>query len=391
MSDTLEFAMELIRRASITPDDEGCQDLMIERLESAGFNIERMPFTETGATEDNNLAEKKYDPVMNFWATHGNEGPVLCFAGHTDVVPPGPLESWDRDPFDPVIEDGMLHGRGAADMKGALAAMVNAAVQFVKDHPDHKGTLAFLITSDEEGRARAGTKMCVEALTNRGQKIDWCVIGEPSSTDVLGDAVKVGRRGSLSGMLTVHGVQGHVAYPHLAENPIETFAPALAEIYATKLDDGNEFFPPSSFQVVQLESGTGFPNVTPGSLYTRFNFRYSTVWHHDQLKEHISGILDKHNLKYTLDWHLSGEPFITEGGELIDAVVEAVKSQTGITPELSTSGGTSDGRFISPAGAQVVELGVSNATIHKPNEHMPASDIPLMEQTYVDIMRRLLS
>jgi len=379
MSDTLEFAMELIRRASITPEDLGCQDLMIERLRNAGFQIEDMAFTEEG-----------YDPVANFYATHGDEGPVLCFAGHTDVVPPGPLDTWDRDPFEPAIVDGMLHGRGSADMKAALAAMVNAAVQFVTDHPNHKGTLAFLITSDEEGRARAGTKMCVEKLTARGDKIDWCVIGEPSSTHVLGDAVKVGRRGSLSGMLTVHGVQGHVAYPHLAENPIETFAPVLTEIYATKLDDGNEFFPPSSFQVVQLESGTGFPNVTPGSLYTRFNFRYSTEWHHEQLKDHIRKILDKHELKYTLEWHLSGEPFLTEGGELIDAVKKAVKSQTGIDPELSTSGGTSDGRFISPAGAQVVEFGVSNATIHKPNEHMPASDIPIMEQTYADIMRRLL-
>jgi len=396
MSDTLEFAKELISRASVTPEDLGCQDLMIERLEAAGFNVERMPFAESGETEDNNLAEKKYDPVMNFWATHGdstaeNQGPTLCFAGHTDVVPPGPLEAWDRDPFEPVVEDGILYGRGSADMKAALAAMVNAAVQFVTENPDHKGRLAFLITSDEEGRARAGTKMCVEELTKRGEKIEWCVIGEPSSTTELGDAIKVGRRGSLSGMLTVHGVQGHVAYPHLADNPIETFAPALTEIYATKLDDGNEFFPPSSFQVVQLESGTGFPNVTPGSLYTRFNFRYSTVWHHDELKKHISDILDKHKLKYTLDWHLSGEPFLTDGGELIPAVVEAVKANTGNTPELSTSGGTSDGRFISPAGAQVVELGVTNATIHKPNECMPAGDVPVMEAIYLDVMRSMLT
>ena len=379
MSETIEFARELIRRASVTPDDQGCQALMIDRLRAAGFTIEDMSFTESG-----------YDPVANFFATHGTEGPVLCFAGHTDVVPPGPLENWDRDPYDPVIEDGVLYGRGSADMKGSLAAMVNAAVDFVSTNPDHTGTLAFLITSDEEGRASAGTKMCIEALTKRGQKIDWCVIGEPSSTKVLGDAIKVGRRGSLSGMLTVRGVQGHVAYPHLAENPIETFAPVLTEIYATKLDDGNAYFPPSSFQVVQLESGTGFPNVTPGSLYTRFNFRYSTEWTYLQLQEHIEKILDKHKLKYTLDWHLSGEPFLTDGGELIDTVVAAVQANTGITPELSTSGGTSDGRFISPAGAQVVELGVSNATIHKPNECMQLAEIDGMQRCYRDIMQRLL-
>ncbi len=380
MTDTIEFARELIRRASVTPADEGCQALMLDRLRAAGFEIEDMAFTEDG-----------YDPVCNFWARHGTEGPVLCFAGHTDVVPPGPLENWDRDPYDPIIEEGVLYGRGSADMKGALAAMVNAAVDFVGEYPDHKGSLAFLITSDEEGRARAGTKMCIEKLTARGEKIDWCVIGEPSSTTQLGDAVKVGRRGSLSGMLTVHGVQGHVAYPHLADNPIESFAPVLTELYATPLDDGNEYFPPTSFQVVQLESGTGFPNVTPGSLYTRFNFRYSTVWTHTQLKTHLENILDKHELNYTLEWHLSGKPFITEGGELIEAVQAAVKASTGLDPELSTSGGTSDGRFISPAGAQVVEFGVSNATIHKPNECMQVADIDIMKKTYQDIMVRMLS
>ncbi|MDG1462951.1 MAG: succinyl-diaminopimelate desuccinylase [Gammaproteobacteria bacterium] len=379
MSDTIEFARELIRRASVTPADEGCQALMLDKLHAAGFEIEHMAFTEEG-----------YDQVLNFWAYHGNGEQTLCFAGHTDVVPPGPLESWERDPYDPVIEDGVLYGRGSADMKGALAAMVNAAVGFVEECPDHTGRLAFLITSDEEGRARAGTKMCVEKLTARGEKIDWCVIGEPSSTTLLGDAIKVGRRGSLSGMLTVHGVQGHVAYPHLADNPIESFAPVLAEIYATPLDDGNEFFPPTSFQVVQLESGTGFPNVTPGSLFTRFNFRYSTVWSHTQLKTHIENILDKHAINYTLEWHLSGEPFITEGGELVAAVQAAVKANTGIDPELSTSGGTSDGRFISPAGAQVVEFGVSNATIHKPNECMQVADIEIMEKTYKDIMLQML-
>ena len=380
MSDTIEFARELIRRASVTPADEGCQELMIERLRNAGFDIEDMAFT-----------EEDYDPVCNFWARHGSEGPILCFAGHTDVVPPGPAETWERDPYDPIIEDGMLYGRGSADMKGALAAMVNAAVSYVTENPNHKGTLAFLITSDEEGRARAGTKMCIKKLSARGEKIDWCVIGEPSSTTVLGDAIKVGRRGSLSGMLTVHGVQGHVAYPHLANNPIEEFAPVLNEIYATELDNGNEFFPPTSFQVVQLESGTGAPNVTPGSLYTRFNFRYSTVWTHQQLQDHIQAILDKHQLKYSLEWHLSGEPFITEGGELVEAVCAAVKANTGIDPELSTSGGTSDGRFIAPTGTQVVELGVSNATIHKPNECMRVDEIDGMERCFLNIMQRMLT
>lgn len=379
---TTQFAIELIERESVTPEDAGCQELIAERLTAAGFTTEQLDFAEEGGPGNE---------VRNLWATHGNSTPVLCFAGHTDVVPPGPLEDWNTDPFTAEIKGDKLYGRGTADMKAALAGMVDAAVGFVKENPDHKGTLAFLITSDEEGRAQGGTKAAIQALQDRGTHIDWCVIGEPSSTSELGDAVKVGRRGSLSGMLKVHGVQGHVAYPHLADNPIERFAPVLAEIYAHRLDEGNEYFPPSSFQVVQLESGTGFPNVTPGELYTRFNFRYSTVWNHEQIKELVSSILDKHGLDYTLDWHLSGEPFLTEGGELIPAVQHAVKAVTGCEPELSTSGGTSDGRFISPAGAEVVEFGAINATIHKANEEILLADIGRMRDTYSLILNKLLA
>ncbi len=374
MNSTLDFAMELIARPSVTPDDKGCQQLMTDKLAAAGFMIENL----------------RYGDVDNFWATHGSGRPVLCFAGHTDVVPPGPAADWDSDPFTPEIRDGKLYGRGAADMKAALAAMVDAVTEFVGAHPDHAGTIAFLITSDEEGPAQDGTKAVIKALQARGEKIDWCVIGEPSSTQTLGDVIKVGRRGSLSGMLRVHGVQGHVAYPHLADNPIEKFAPALTELYATRLDDGNEFFPPSSFQVVQLESGTGFPNVTPGELYTRFNFRYSTQWHHEGIKQRIAEILDKHKLNYTLDWHLSGEPFLTEGGDLIPAVQAAVHEVTGLDPELSTTGGTSDGRFISPAGAEVVEIGAVNASIHKVNEEILVADIDRMKAIYRNILERLL-
>ncbi len=382
MDRTVQFAIDLIEMESVTPDDGGCQDALAERLKAVGFTIEEMPYGEEGDAGND---------VRNLWAKHGTEGPVLCFAGHTDVVPPGPLEEWDTNPFKAEIKGDMLVGRGAADMKSSLAAMTDAATDFVKANPDHKGTLAFLITSDEEGRAQGGTKAAIRELTERGEKIDWCVIGEPSSSNELGDAVKVGRRGSLSGMLTVHGVQGHVAYPQLADNPIQRFAPVLDELYKTRLDEGNEFFPPSSFQVVQIQSGTGFPNLTPGELYTRFNFRYSTVWTHEEIKVHVAGILDKHKLNYTLDWHLSGEPFVTEGGELIPAVQAAIKEVTGLDPELSTSGGTSDGRFISPAGADVVEFGAINATIHKVNEEVLISDIPRMRDTYIKILERLLS
>jgi succinyl-diaminopimelate desuccinylase len=382
MNPTLQFAIDLIELESVTPEDAGCMDLITTRLEAAGFTTERLNYGEEGGPGDD---------VSNLWATHGSGSPLLCFAGHTDVVPTGPLEEWQSNPFKAEIRDDKLFGRGAADMKCSLAAMTDAASSFVTEHPDHHGTIAFLITSDEEGRAQGGTKETIRTLNERGVHIDWCVIGEPSSSHELGDTIKVGRRGSLSGMLTVHGVQGHVAYPQLADNPIERFAPVLAELYAMSLDNGNNFFPPSSFQVVQLQSGTGFPNVTPGELFTRFNFRYSTVWDHEQLKEHVAKILDGHKLKYTLDWHLSGEPFLTEGGELIPAMQQAVKTVTGLDPELSTSGGTSDGRFISPAGAQVVEFGAVNATIHKADEEILVADIERMRATHVEILRLLMT
>jgi succinyl-diaminopimelate desuccinylase len=385
MNPTLQFAIDLINLESVTPEDAGCMELIAARLEAAGFATERLNYGEEGGPGDD---------VSNLWATHGNHdsgSPLLCFAGHTDVVPTGPLEEWHSDPFKAETREDKLFGRGAADMKCSLAAMVDAATSFVTEHPEHPGCIAFLITSDEEGRAQGGTKETIQTLSERGVQIDWCVIGEPSSSNELGDTIKVGRRGSLSGMLTVHGVQGHVAYPQLADNPIERFAPILAELYAMTLDDGNEYFPPSSFQVVQLQSGTGFPNVTPGELFTRFNFRYSTVWNHEELKEHVATLLNKHKLEYTLDWHLSGEPFLTEGGELIPAVQQAVKTVTGLDTELSTSGGTSDGRFISPAGAQVVEFGAVNKTIHKADEEILVADIERMRATHAEILRLLMT
>ncbi len=374
MSSTLEFAQELIRCQSLTPDDAGCQALIARRLKSAGFSAESMVFGE----------------VTNLWARRGSSGPVFCFAGHTDVVSPGAPAEWHSDPFDPQIKDGILVGRGAADMKTALAAMVDAAITFSATHPNHKGSLTFLITSDEEGRARDGTKRVIETLEARGERIDLCVIGEPTSTSELGDTVKIGRRGSLSGMLTIHGIEGHVAYPHLISNPIESFSPVLAELYSDWLDEGNEYFPPSSFQVVNIASGTESPNVTPSELKARFNFRYSTEWSSDSLQQHVEQLFTKHGLDFSIDWHLSGAPFITEGGKLIEAVRDAVQASTGRTPELSTSGGTSDGRFVSPAGAQVVEFGAVNTSIHKPNEQIPVDDIELMRQTYVGILERVL-
>ncbi|MDH3978335.1 MAG: succinyl-diaminopimelate desuccinylase [Gammaproteobacteria bacterium] len=374
MTDTLELTRQLISRRSVTPEDEGCQKLMAERLEALGFKCEVMVFGE----------------VTNLWARRGTDGPVFCFAGHTDVVPPGPAEDWNTDPFDPVIQGDVLYGRGAADMKASLAAMIDATTEFVEKHPDHKGSIAFLITSDEEGRARDGTKKVIETLDARNEKIDWCVIGEPSCTNALGDTIRVGRRGSLSGMLTVKGVQGHVAYPQLADNPIERFAPVLADLYSQTLDEGNDYFPPTSFQVVQLESGTGFPNVTPGSLYTRFNFRYSTVWTYQKLQQFVEQLLDRHEMTYSLEWHLSGEPFFTEEGALTAAISEAVKEVTGVTPELSTGGGTSDGRFIAPSGADVVEFGPINASIHKVNENIAIADIDRLRATYLSTMEKML-
>lgn len=374
MDETLSFAQELIRRPSVTPEDAGCQALLAARLTTAGFRTETLQFGE----------------VTNLWARRGTGGPVLCFAGHTDVVPPGPREEWATDPFVPEIRDGILYGRGAADMKASLAAMVDASVEFVGRHPDHRGSIAFLITSDEEGRARDGTKRVMEVLGGRGDHIDWCVIGEPSCERRLGDTIRVGRRGSLSAVATVHGVAGHVAYPHLARNPIQAFAPVLDRLYASPLDDGNEFFPPSSFQVVRLESVGDAVNVTPATLTTRFNFRYSTVWTHQQLRDHVESLFREAGLDYSIDWHLSGEPFLTPPGVLTEVARDAVREVTGETPALSTGGGTSDGRFIAPSGTHVIEFGAVNATIHKPNEQIPLADIATIRRVYGEILRRLL-
>lgn len=374
MNATLDLTKDFIARASVTPEDAGCQQLMADRLTALGFSIEHMPFGD----------------VKNLWARRGTSGPVFCFAGHTDVVPAGSLDQWDTDPFAPEIRDGILYGRGAADMKASLAAMIVATEAFVERHPEHAGSIAFLITSDEEGRARDGTKKVIEALSARGEKIDWCVIGEPSCHAELGDVIRIGRRGSLSGMLTVHGQQGHVAYPQLADNPIQKFAPILAELFTHVLDEGNEFFPPTSFQVVRLESDAGAPNVIPGSLHARFNFRYSTVWTYGKLQNFVEQFFDDRELSYTLEWHLSGEPFLTPVEKLAQASREAVLEVTGVEPEFSTGGGTSDGRFIAPSGAHVIEFGPINATIHKVNEQVAVADIDRLRQVYLSIMEKML-
>lgn len=364
----------LIRRQSVTPDDAGCQDIIADRLAALGFRCESMPFGD----------------VSNLWARRGRASPVFCFAGHTDVVPAGPAEAWNSDPFEPIVRDGLMYGRGTADMKSGLAAMVVAIEKFIADNPDHTGSIAMLITSDEEGRARDGTLKVVEALSARGESIDWCVIGEPSSDTAFGDTMRIGRRGSLSGMLTVSGVQGHVAYPQLAINPIHRFAPVLAELQETEWDQGNAYFPPTSFQVVNIQSDGGAVNVTPGKLTARFNFRYSTEWQHESLQSKVHAMLDAHGIDYELDWHLSGEPFLTKPGRLIDAASSAVEELTGRRPELSTGGGTSDGRFISPAGADVVEFGPVNASIHKIDEHVRIDDVITLSAVYYRIMERLL-
>jgi len=375
MTDLLEFTQQLIRRQSVSPDDAGCQELIAERLKQIGFTCETL----------------QYGEVTNLWARRGESSPVFCFAGHTDVVPTGPKDQWDSDPFVPEIRDGILYGRGAADMKASLAAMLSATEEFIAKNPEHPGSIAFLITSDEEGRARDGTKKVMETLDARGDKIDWCLIGEPSCNEQLGDTIRIGRRGSLSGMLTIHGQQGHVAYPQLADNPIQRFAPVLADLYKQTLDTGNEFFPPTSFQVVHIESGSDAPNVTPDSLYTRFNFRYSTVWTHQQLQQHVENILNKNGLDYTLEWHLSGAPFLTPEDRLSQATQQAVIEVTGVTPELSTGGGTSDGRFIAPSGTHVVEFGPINKSIHKVNEHIRVDAIEQLKNVYLKTLENLLS
>jgi len=374
-SATIELALDLISRASVTPEDAGCQQTMISRLQALGFNAELLRFEE----------------VDNFWARRGNTGPLFAFAGHTDVVPTGPLDQWDSAPFKPEILDGMLYGRGAADMKGSLAAFVTACERFVAKHPDHKGSIALLITSDEEGPSVNGTVKVVQHLEAREEKIDWCLVGEPSSTNKVGDVIKNGRRGSLGARLVVQGIQGHVAYPHLAENPIHRIAPVLAELAAEEWDQGNDFFPATTFQVSNINAGTGATNVIPGEVEVIFNFRFSTELTAETLQQRVEAIFDKHQLKYQIDWNLSGQPFLTPEGKLVSAACEAIQELTGYASELSTAGGTSDGRFIAPTGAQVLELGPVNATIHKVNECVSTEDLDTLSDIYERIMEKLLT
>ncbi|EOD56208.1 succinyl-diaminopimelate desuccinylase [Aeromonas molluscorum] len=375
MSTVITLAKDLIRRPSVTPLDEGCQTLMSERLARLGFVIEPMVFEDT----------------TNLWARRGTEGPLFCFAGHTDVVPAGPLDKWHTPPFEPTIMDGILYGRGAADMKGSLAAMVVATERFVAAHPDHQGSIAFLITSDEEGPFINGTVRVIEALEARNEKIRWCIVGEPSSTSEVGDVVKNGRRGSITGDLLVRGVQGHVAYPHLADNPIHKAAPALAELASTVWDQGNDYFPPTSFQIANIQSGTGASNVIPGELHVQFNFRFSTELTDLDIRQRVESLLNRHGLDYELTWTLSGQPFLTGTGALLEAAVAAIESVNGQRPALLTTGGTSDGRFIAPTGAEVIELGPVNATIHKVNECVKAEDLDLLADMYQGVLERLLA
>jgi len=375
MSPTVALTEDLLRRPSVSPEDHGCIDVICARLEPLGFRNERL----------------RFGPVENLWARRGDDGPVLCFAGHTDVVPTGPREDWRTEPFEPCVVDGMLYARGAADMKSSLAAMVTATERFVAQHPAHAGSLAFLFTSDEEGPSVDGTRRVMEVLEARHEKIDWCVVGEPTSSDILGDTIKVGRRGSLSGRLTVHGMQGHIAYPQLAENPVHGFAPALAELVGMHWDAGNEFFQPTTFQVSNIAAGTGAPNVIPGELKARFNLRFSTEQTVERLQQRVLEVLDRHQVKYSLEWFVSGLPFLTHPGTLTAAVEQAVRDTMGRAPRFSTTGGTSDGRFIAPTGAQVVELGVVNATIHKVNECVRVEDIDTLSRAYERIMELLLT
>ena len=374
MSQVLDLTKTLVERASITPEDAGCQALMIARLEAVGFTVERMRFGE----------------VDNFWARRGDQGPLLCFAGHTDVVPTGPAEAWRSAPFVPTERDGCLWGRGTADMKASLAAMVVAVEEFLAARPAPAGSIAFLITSDEEGPAQDGTKAVIEALEGRGEKIDWCLVGEPSSRERLGDMLRIGRRGSLSGDLVVSGVQGHVAYPESAVNPLHKLAPVLAELVSLEWDPGNEAFPPTSFQLTNLHSGTGFRNVIPGSAELKFNIRYSTEQTMESLQARIHEIMDRHGLDYRIAWRDAGRPFLTPPGQFLEAVREVVREVAGVDPELSTGGGTSDGRFIAPTGADVVELGPINASIHKIDEHVRIADLEPLKDLYLGILRRLL-
>ena len=375
MSEVLELACELISRASVTPDDAGCQALLGARLARAGFAIESLRFGQ----------------VDNLWASHGSGAPVLVLLGHTDVVPPGPTRAWASDPFVPVVRDGVLYGRGAADMKGSVAAFVVAAGRFVAANPDHPGTLALLLTSDEEGDAIDGVRKVAATFRERGQRIDWCITGEPSSTARLGDLLRVGRRGSLSGTLVVKGVQGHVAYPHKARNPIHQAAPALAELVARQWDAGYESFPRTSLQISNLHAGAGANNVIPGELQVLFNLRYNPHWDAPRLEREITALLDRHGLEYELRWHRSGEPFHTPEGRLRAVAREVLAGFSGAPPEESTGGGTSDARFIAPLGAQCIEIGPVNASIHQVDEHVSVADLEALPDLYLRLVERLLS
>ena len=378
MTATLDLAKQLINIPSVTPDDLGCQKIIAERLSNIGFKIEHLRFGE----------------VDNLWARVGTQAPLFVFAGHTDVVPTGPVEQWSNDPFTPTIVNEVMTARGTADMKSSIAAMVCACETFLANKKDHgaakmAGSIAFLITSDEEGPAIDGTVKVLQHLAHNNEKIDWCLVGEPSSTHTIGDVIKNGRRGSFSGDLTIHGVQGHIAYPHLAKNPIHLFAGALQDLCNEVWDNGNDFFPPTSFQISNIHGGTGASNVIPGDLNVQFNLRFSTEITDQQIKQRIEAILNKHQLEYTINWSLSGQPFLTSGGELVEATKQAIKSVCDIETELSTAGGTSDGRFIAPTGAQVVELGPVNESIHKIDENINIVELEKLTVVYTEILERL--
>ena len=374
MTATLDLAKQLISIPSVTPDDMGCQKIIADRLSKIGFKIENL----------------RYGEVDNLWARYGSQSPLFVFAGHTDVVPTGPVEKWRSDPFTPTIVNDVMTGRGTADMKSSIAAMICACENFLQDKKGIVGSIAFLITSDEEGPATDGTVKVVEQLQNNNEKIDWCLVGEPSSTSTLGDVIKNGRRGSIGGDLTIHGVQGHIAYPHLAKNPIHLFADAMQALCNEVWDNGNDFFPPTSFQISNINAGTGASNVIPGDLNVQFNLRFSTEITDQAIRSRIEDILDEHQLDYTLDWSLSGQPFLTPGGKLVEAAKQAIKSVCDIDAELSTAGGTSDGRFIAPTGAQVVELGPVNDSIHKIDENINITELERLTEIYTDILQRLL-
>lgn len=372
--DAVLLCAELVQRNSQTPDDAGCQKLLAARLEPLGFNVEWMPS----------------GPVQNVWIRHGTEPPLFAFAGHTDVVPTGPVDTWKSPPFSGAIHGGALHGRGAADMKSGVAAMTVAAERFIRDNPNHRGSLALLLTSDEEGAATEGTAHVIRTLQARDEHIDWCVVGEPSSEHEVGDTLRIGRRGSLGGKLTVRGVQGHVAYPHLTDNPVHRLAPALAELASETWDQGSQRFPPTTFQVSNIHGGTGAANVIPGNVTVDFNFRFGTASGVDVLRSRVEAILDAHALHYSIDWHCNAEPFLTEGDTLIGAIETSIAEIAGIKPQRSTAGGTSDGRFIAPTGAEVVEFGVRNATVHQIDERIDCADIIAVADIYEQLLGRLL-